>query len=75
MADKKLKKSSTNTTSTKKVSPERRNTTEKQGRSKDSVKFTYKTTFASKTYSKKRISKLVPAQKPPITPTSMYVID
>lgn len=64
MADKKLKKSSTNTTSTKKVSPERRNTTEKQKGSKDSVKFTYKTTFASKTYSKKsEISELIKKEK------------
>ena len=51
MADKKSKKSSSNTTTTKKVSPERRKATEKQKGSKDLVKFTYKTTFASKTYS------------------------
>ena len=64
MAVKNSKKSSTNTTSTKKVSPERRNATEKQKGSKDSVKFTYKTTFASKTYSKKsEISELIKKEK------------
>ena len=64
MADKKSHKTSSKTTSTKKVSPERRNATEKQKGSKDLVKFTYKTTFASKTYSKKsEISELIKKEK------------
>jgi len=57
-------KSSTNTTSTKEVSPDRRNATEKQTGSKDSVKFTYKTSFPSMTYSnKKDISELIKNEK------------
>ena len=64
MADKKTKKSSSNTTTAKKVSPERRKATEKQKGSKDLVKFTYKTTFPSKTYNnKKEISELVKNEK------------
>lgn len=64
MAVKKSYKSSSTTTSTKKVSPEKRNATEKQKGSKDSVKFTYKTTFPSKTYSsRKEISELIKNEK------------
>ena len=64
MAVKQSNKSSSNTTSAKVVSPDRRNATEKQTGSKDSVKFTYKTTFSSKTHSKqKEISELIKKEK------------
>ena len=64
MEDKKSQKSSTNTTLTTKITQAQRKTSRKTNRKSVSVKFTYKTTFASKTYSnKKEISELIKKEK------------
>ena len=64
MAIKKSKTSSTNTTTPKKVSSTQRKTSGKANKKQVSVKFTYKTTFPSKTYSnKKEISELIKNEK------------